>query len=81
MGDLTGFAHLDVNTRPDNAHFMQNGAASDLAVAWAAGNIAAYTNDSKKSPLTVTTDSGATWNPVPDNTGTRFRRAGARVKR
>lgn len=64
MGDLTGFAHLDVNTRPDNAHFMQNGTASDLAVAWANGNIAAYANDNKKSPLTYTKDGGATWNTI-----------------
>ena len=65
MGDLTGFAHLSSDTRPDDAHFMKNGTASDLAVAWAAGNIAAYTCDNKKAPLIFTTDGGATWNPVP----------------
>lgn len=65
MGDLTGFAHLDVSLRPDDGHFMKNGTASDLAVAWGAGNIAAYTCDNKKQPLTVTTDGGATWQPVP----------------
>lgn len=64
MGDLTGFAHLDANVRPDDAHFMNNGASSDLAVAWAAGNIAAYTNDSAKAPVTYTTDSGATWQGI-----------------
>ncbi|MBR4200233.1 MAG: hypothetical protein IKQ91_03015, partial [Oscillospiraceae bacterium] len=65
MGDLTGFAHLDANIRPDDAHFMNNGVANDLAAAWAAGNIAAYTCDNKKSPLVITTDGGATWNPAP----------------
>ena len=65
MGDLTGFSHLSAETRPDDAHFMKNGTASDLAAAWQNGNIAVYANDSKKAPLTVTTDGGSTWTPVP----------------
>jgi len=66
MGDLTGFAHLDAETRPDDAHFMNNsnGTSVDLAVAWQNGKIAAYTNDSKKSTITYTTDGGATWQAI-----------------
>ncbi len=66
MGDLTGFAHLRTDTRPDNAHFMNNsnGTAVDLAVAWQNGDIAAYTNDSKKNTITYTTDGGKTWQPI-----------------
>lgn len=62
MGDLTGFSHLDVTKRPDDAHFMKVGTSDDLAVAWNNGNIAAYTNDDLKQPLRYTTDGGATWN-------------------
>lgn len=64
MGDLTGFSHLDVTVRPDEAHFMRNGAACDLTAAWQNGNIAAYTCDSKQSSLCCTTDGGATWQTV-----------------
>ena len=62
MGDLTGFAHLDVTQRPDDAHFMNNGTAVDLAVAWQNGNIAAYTNDNNRgNSLIYTKDGGSTW--------------------
>lgn len=64
MGDLTGFAHLDVTKRPDDAHFMNNGVAQDLTVAWQNGKIAAYTSDSKKSALVYTDDGGSTWNTI-----------------
>ncbi len=70
MGDLTGFAHLDVAVRPDAAHFMNNGTSSDLAAAWQNGNIAAYTNDNARAgSLIVTRDGGATWETIgkPDS--------------
>ena len=65
MGDLTGFAHLDTDRCPDDLHFMNNGTASDVAAAWAAGKIAAYTSDSKRSPLVFTNDGGSSWFPSP----------------
>lgn len=65
MGDLTGFAHLDTGIRPDDLHFMNNGVASDVAAAWSAGKIAAYTCDNKKAPLNFTTDGGSSWFPSP----------------
>lgn len=65
MGDLTGFAHLDTDIRPDDDHFMNNGTAGDLAAAWNAGKIAAYTSDNQRAPLTFTNDGGATWFPSP----------------
>lgn len=64
MGDLTGFAHMNVNVPPDNAHHMNNGTASDLAAAWSAGNIAVYCSDNAAEPLTITEDGGATWHPA-----------------
>ena len=64
MGDLTGFAHMDVHAAPDKAHHMNNGTASDLAAAWSAGNIAVYCNDNAQNPLTITEDGGATWHPA-----------------
>lgn len=64
MGDLTGFAHIHADERPDDAHFMNNGTAQDLTVAWQNGNIAAYTSDNKKSSLIYTTDGGSTWTTI-----------------
>ncbi len=71
MGDLTGFSHLDTAKRPDDAHFMKNGTAVDLAVAWQNSKIAAYTNDSKKNTITYTTDGGQTWQSVPKRPETK----------
>lgn len=71
MGDLTGFAHLKADVRPDDAHFMNNGTSSDVAVAWGSGNVAAYSMDNKRSPIWYTTDSGSTWNAfanIPEQT-------------
>jgi hypothetical protein len=71
MGDLTGFAHLRADVRPDDAHFMNNGTASDLAAAWGSGNVAAYSTDNKRVPIWYTTDSGSTWNAfanIPEQT-------------
>ena len=65
MGDLTGFAHLDPDIRPDDAHFMNNGTACDLAAAWASGKIAAYTCDNMRAPLNFTNDGGSTWFASP----------------
>lgn len=72
MGDLTGFSHMDVTKRPDDAHFMKNGDAKSIDCAWQNGNYAVYTSDSKKAPLVYTTDGGATWNTIkklPDKSG------------
>lgn len=63
MGDLTGFAHMDVTVPPDDAHFMKNGASDSLDCAWQNPNIAAYTSNSTKC-LNYTTDGGATWNVI-----------------
>ena len=63
MGDLTGFAHMDVNVAPDDAHFMKNGKPDSLDVAWQNPNVAAYTSDSMQA-LNYTTDGGATWNNI-----------------
>lgn len=64
MGDLTGFAHLDVTKCPDDAHFFKNGVASSVDCAWQNGNIAVYTSDSNKKPINYTTDGGSTWNVI-----------------
>lgn len=61
MGDLTGFAHLDVTVPPDDNHFMKNHNSADLTVAWNDGRTAAYTIDSKTKPVWYTTDGGESW--------------------
>lgn len=61
MGDLTGFAHLDVTTPPDDAHFMKEGTSVDLAAAWGNGSVAVYVTENAKEPLRYTADGGATW--------------------
>ena len=63
MGDLTGFAHLDVTKCPDDAHFMKNGNATSVDCAWLDSNYGVYTSESKKS-LNYTTDGGATWENI-----------------
>ncbi len=63
MGDLTGFAHMDVTVPPDDAHFMKNGKPDSLDCAWLNPNVAAYTSDTNKC-LNYTTDGGATWNVI-----------------
>lgn len=65
MGDLTGFAHLDVSEIPDDAHFMKNGRPHSLSCAWQNGNFAAYTSDSAQH-LTYTDDGGSTWKAIDD---------------
>lgn len=64
MGDLTGFAHLDVEKCPDDAHFFKNGAANSVDCAWLDSNYGVYTSDSMKKCLNYTTDGGATWNTI-----------------
>ncbi len=65
MGDLTGFSHMDVNVRPDDAHFMNYGDASDIDCAWLNPNVAVYASDSKKSAIRYTRDGGKTWEIPP----------------
>ena len=62
MGDLTGFSHMDVNVRPDDAHFMKEGVPQDVDCAWLNPNVAAYTSDNGKMPVRITLDGGKTWN-------------------
>lgn len=64
MGDLTGFAHLDVTKSPDDAHFMKNGNPNDVDCAWLDSNLAIYTSEEKSTALTYTKDGGATWETV-----------------
>ena len=64
MGDLTGFAHLDVTKCPDDAHFFKNGVATSVDCAWLDSNYAVYTSDTLKKPINYTTDGGATWNAI-----------------
>ena len=63
MGDLTGFAHLDVEKCPDDAHFMKNGNPTSVDCAWLDSNYAVYTSESKQA-LVYTTDGGATWETI-----------------
>ncbi len=64
MGDLTGFAHMDVTERPDDAHFMKNGNPTDLDCAYLNGNIAVYTSEEDGTALNYTTDGGDTWHTI-----------------
>ncbi len=61
MGDLTGFAHMDVTVCPDDAHFMKNGKPNDLDCAFLNPMMAAYTTE-ERDGLVYTTDGGSTWN-------------------
>ncbi|MGN0592198.1 MAG: WD40/YVTN/BNR-like repeat-containing protein [Ruminococcus sp.] len=63
MGDLTGFAHMDVTKCPDDAHFMKNGNPTDLDVAFLNPNIAAYTTE-ERCAVVYTKDGGSTWHEV-----------------
>lgn len=64
MGDLTGFAHIDVEKCPDDAHFFKNGVASSVDCGWLDSNFGVYTSDSSRKPLNYTTDGGSTWNVI-----------------
>lgn len=64
MGDLTGFAHMDVTKCPDDAHFMKNGKPTDLDCAFMDPNIAVYTSEEKTTTLTYTKDGGKAWESV-----------------
>ena len=64
MGDLTGFAHMDVEVRPDDDHFFKNGAAGSVDCAWLDSSYGVYTSDSKQKPINYTTDGGKTWNVI-----------------
>lgn len=64
MGDLTGFAHLDVTQCPDDAHFMKNGNPTDLDCAFLDSNYAVYASEEETTTLTYTKDGGATWGTV-----------------
>ena len=69
MGDLTGFAHLDVTKSPDDAHFMGSASGknpTDLDVAFENADCAVYAVQDRIKPLWYTKDGGASWNPVPD---------------
>ncbi len=69
MGDLTGFAHLDVTKGPDDAHFMGSASGNnptDLDVAYKNADCAVYAVQDRMKPLWYTVDGGTTWNPVPD---------------
>ena len=69
MGDLTGFAHLDVTVGPDDAHFMgssSGGNPTDLDVAFENADRAVYAIQNARQPLWMTTDGGTTWEQVPD---------------
>lgn len=63
MGDLTGFAHLDVTKCPDDAHFMKNGNPTSVDCAWLDSSYGVYTSESKNA-LVYTTDGGSTWNVI-----------------
>lgn len=60
MGDLTGFAHMDVTECPDDNHFMKNGTAVDVDCAYLNGNIGVYTCEERDS-INYTLDGGTTW--------------------
>lgn len=60
MGDLTGFAHTNVNQYPDDTHFMKNGLPDSIDCAWLSPNKAVYTSNSKAS-LCITSDGGKNW--------------------
>lgn len=64
MGDLTGFAHMDVTKCPDDAHFMKNGNPNDVDCAFLNPNIAVYTSEEKTTSIVFTQDGGKTWTPV-----------------
>ncbi|MBE6857033.1 MAG: cellulose-binding protein [Ruminococcus sp.] len=64
MGDLTGFAHMDVEVIPDDAHFMKNGAPDSIDCAWLNPDIAVYTSSTPNKALNYTTDGGDTWNVI-----------------
>ncbi len=64
MGDLTGFAHIDVTKCPDDAHFMKNGNPNDVDCAFLNPDIAVYTSEEKKTSIVFTQDGGETWTPV-----------------
>ncbi|MBQ9899044.1 MAG: cellulose-binding protein [Ruminococcus sp.] len=64
MGDLTGFAHMDVNVIPDDAHFMKNGKPVSVDCAWQNGNYAVYTTEDGAAPINYTTDGGVTWGSI-----------------
>ena len=63
MGDLTGFAHMDVTVCPDDAHFMKNGKACDLDCAFLNPMIAVYTTE-ERDAVVYTKDGGSTWNKM-----------------
>ncbi len=63
MGDLTGFAHIDVTKCPDDAHFMKNGNPTSVDCAWLDSNYGVYTSESKNS-LVYTTDGGSSWQVI-----------------
>ena len=64
MGDLTGFAHMDVTKCPDDAHFMKNGNPTDVDCAFLNPDIAVYVNEEKTSSIVFTKDGGDTWDVV-----------------
>lgn len=67
MGDLTGFSHLDVETIPDDAHFMGSTSGGDptgLDAASQKANTAVYAIDNDKQPLWLTTNGGADWTMI-----------------
>lgn len=64
MGDLTGFAHLDVTQCPDDAYFMKNGNPTDVDCTYLNGNYAVYVSEEETTTLTYTKDGGATWETV-----------------
>lgn len=62
MGDLTGFAHMDVTKCPDDAHFMKNGLPDSIDCAWLNPDICVYTSEAKC--LNYTKDGGDTWEVI-----------------
>lgn len=68
IADLTGFAHVDVNSYPDDAHFMKNGVPESLAVSWTNGNFAVYTNNTSNA-VSYTSDGGKTWGSLENTSG------------
>lgn len=60
MGDLTGFAHMDVTVCPDDAHFMKMGVACDLDVAYLNPMIAVFTTEERVG-VVYTKDGGSSW--------------------